>query len=134
MEEIQDFVNSQQHNPITKLQFQKRQQKAVRSREAIQKLNEKQLQSLKNILKKETELWKQNIQKTFARKGFGPAIRVDKYRLPSQIEGVKQPQWVHTRRNFLKSLSFQERNLVLIGDPYLEYDPCTYVLLYSYPD
>ena len=53
-------------------------------------------------------------------------------------------KWVHNirkfleslnfqERKFLESLNFQERNLVLTGDPFLEYDPCTYVLVYSYP-
>ena len=38
-----------------------------------------------------------------------------------------------TRRKFLESLNKQERNIVLIGDLALEFDPFTYVLLYSFP-
>jgi hypothetical protein len=37
-------------------------------------------------------------------------------------------------RKFLEALSFQERNILLTGDPFFEFDPCTYVLVYSYPN
>ena len=37
------------------------------------------------------------------------------------------------RRKFLETLNKQERNIVLTGDPNLEFDPFTYMLLYSYP-
>ena len=40
---------------------------------------------------------------------------------------------MQNRRKFLESLNKQERNIVLTGDPNLEFDPFTYVLLYSFP-
>ena len=58
---------------------------------------------------------------------------MDKFGLPRQIENVEQPSWVQNRRKFLETLNKQERNLVLTGDPNLEFDPFTYVLLYSFP-
>ena len=39
---------------------------------------------------------------------------------------------MHIRRQFLESLNFKERNLVLTVDLYLEYNPRMYVLVYSY--
>ena len=36
--------------------------------------------------------------------------------------------------SFLKSLSKEERNVVLTGDPYTEFDPHTYILCYSFPE
>ena len=53
--------------------------------------------------------------------------------LPLQQEGIAQPKWVQNRRKFLASLTFKERNLVLTGDPFVEFDPFTYVLVYSFP-
>jgi hypothetical protein len=40
----------------------------------------------------------------------------------------------YNRRKFLEALSFHERNSLLTGDPFLEFDPCTYVLMYLYPN
>ena len=113
--------------------LKKRQAKAVRSREDILRLNAEQWTSFSASILKETELWKKNLQTTNVQGGLGPGIRVDNYRCPIEIEGVPQPKWVHDRRKFLDSLSKTERNLVLTGDPYLEYDPCTYSLIFMYP-
>ena len=64
---------------------------------------------------------------------IGTYWKLDKFGLPRQIEKVEQPIWVQNRRKFLESLNKQELNIVLTGDPNLEFDPFTYVLLYSYP-
>ena len=77
-----------------------------------------------------TEKWKKCLQKTWG--NLGPANKVEKFALPFPIQGVEQPKWVHNGRKFLESLNFKERDLVLAGDPYIEYDPCTYVLVFSY--
>jgi hypothetical protein len=129
--EIKQFKESQLINFVDEAQQKKRQAKAKLTREAILKLNSKQLTSFKDSVQKETEKWKQCLQKTWG--NLGPSYKVDKFALPLPIKGVEQPKWVHNRRKFLESLNFQERNLVLTGDPFLEYDPCTYVLVYSYP-
>ena len=129
--EIKAFKESQLINFIDEAQEQKRQVTANLSREGILKLNSQQLTSFKDSVLKETEKWKKCLQKTWG--NLGPSYKVDKFALPLPIKGVEQPKWVHNRRKFLESLNFKERNLVLTGDPYLEYDPCTYVLVYSYP-
>jgi hypothetical protein len=64
----------------------------------------------------------------------GPKYKLDKFSLPNLYLGVPQPKWVHNRRKFLESLSFQERKILLTGDPFLEFDPCGYVLIYLYPN
>jgi transposase InsO family protein len=129
--EIKQFKESQLINFVDEAHQKKRQAKAKLTREDILKLNSKQLTSFKDSVQKETEKWKQCLQKTWG--NLGPSYKVDKFALPLPIKGVEQPKWVHNRRKFLESLNFQERNLVLTGDPFLEYDPCTYVLVYSYP-
>jgi hypothetical protein len=53
--------------------------------------------------------------------------------LPTLQPGVQKHKWVHNRRKFLESLSFQQCNIVLTGGLYLELDPCTNMLVYSYP-
>ena len=95
-------------------------------------MNSKQLSELKASVARETLLWKKNlIENDWC--NFGPKYKLDTFGLPTPQIGVQQPKWIHSRRNFLKSLNFQERNILLTGDPYLEFDPCTYVLMYSYP-
>ena len=113
-------------------EIQRRQQKAKARKAFIQHLNSKQLSELKASIASETILWKKNlIENDWC--NFGPKYKVDKFKLPTPQIGVPQPQWVHNRRKFLENLNFQERNILLTGDPYLEFDPCTYVLMYSYP-
>ena len=65
---------------------------------------------------------------------LGPTYQCDKYGLPTVVPGIKQPVWVHNRRKFLQSLTFHERNIVLTGDPFVEFDPYTYILVYNYPE
>jgi hypothetical protein len=64
----------------------------------------------------------------------GPKYKLDKFGLSNPHPGVPQPKWVHIRRKCLESLSFQERNILLTGNPFFEFDPCTYVLISSYPN
>ena len=96
-------------------------------------MNAKQWTAFNASILKETEQWKKNLQTTNVLYGLGPALKEDEYRCPSKIEGVPQPKWVHNRKKILDSLSKSERNLVLTGDPYLEYDPCTYSLVFMFP-
>ena len=78
-------------------------------------------------------MWKKNlVENDWC--SVGPKYKLDKFGLPNPQPGVPQPKWVHNRRKFLDSLSFQERNILLTGDSFLEFDPCTYVLIYSYPN
>jgi hypothetical protein len=65
---------------------------------------------------------------------LGPIFECDQYSLPRLTPGVKQSVWVHNRRKFLQSLTFHERNIVLTGDPYVEFDPYTYILVFNYPE
>ena len=65
---------------------------------------------------------------------LGPTFKCDQYGLPRVIPGIKQPVWVYNRRKFLQSLTSQERNIVLTGDPFIEFDPFTYILVYNYPE
>jgi transposase InsO family protein len=63
----------------------------------------------------------------------GPSsYAMDDYGLPKQQSGVQQPDWVYKRRNYLKSLSVQERNLILTGDPAFSFDPVPYTVVYNY--
>ncbi len=88
---------------------------------------------MKSSVASETELWKNNlVENDWC--NIGPKYKVDKFKLPTPQPGVPQPKWVHNKRKFLEALSFQERNILLMGDPFLEFDPCTYVLVYSYPN
>ena len=54
-------------------------------------------------------------------------------RATKKIEKMEEPLWVQNRRNFLESLNKQERNIVLMGDPLVEFDPFMYLLLYFFP-
>jgi hypothetical protein len=82
----------------------------------------------------ETELWKKNLVKNDCC-SVGPKYKLDKFGLPNPQPGVQQPKWVHNRRKFLESLSYQETNILLTGDPFLNLPlvSCMYVLIYSYP-
>jgi ribosomal protein L39E len=109
--------------------------KAKRTNETIQNLNFKQWTSLRNSILKETEIWKNCVKhREWGPNQIGPTFDCDEYGLPKKLEGTKQPTWVHNRRAFLKSLSREERNVVLTGDPYTEFDPHTYILCYSFPE
>ena len=100
----------------------------------ILKLNAKQWTSLQESVAKETKLWSTClIERGWQPNQIGPRYECDDFGLPHKLPNVKQPSWIHNRRKFLQSLSFQERNLVLTGDPYLEFDPCSYILVYSCP-
>jgi hypothetical protein len=63
----------------------------------------------------------------------GPSSYVmDEYGLPKQQSGVKQPDWVYKRRQFLKSLSVADRNFILTGDPAFSFDPVPYTTVYNF--
>ena len=127
-----NFIKSQKRETPDE-EIKKRQLQATEKKEFIRKLNLKQLSDLKQSIKIETELWKKNlVENDWC--SVGPKYKLDKFGLPNPQPGVPQPKWVHNRRKFLDSLSFQERNILLTGDPFLEFDPCTYVLIYSYPN
>jgi hypothetical protein len=96
------------------------------------KMNQQQWATLKASVKNETTRWKNSlIQNEWC--NLGPKFKTDTMGLPLQQEGIAQPKWVQNRRKFLASLTFKERNLVLTGDPFVEFDPFTYVLVYSFP-
>ena len=57
----------------------------------------------------------------------------DNFGLPVQKKGVTQPSWVIKRREFLKKLSVQDRNLLLTGDPYFQFDPIVYDCIFFLP-
>ena len=96
------------------------------------KMNQQQWATLKASVKNETTQWKNALIKN-EWCNLGPTFKTDTMGLPLQQEGIAQPKWVQNRRKFLASLTFKERNLVLTGDPYVEFDPFTYVLVYSFP-
>jgi hypothetical protein len=56
----------------------------------------------------------------------------DSFGLPEKSKA--EPCWVHSRREFLKLLPPEERNILLTGDPYKAFDPFSYIWCYSYPD
>ena len=116
-------------------EIKKRLQKAKRTLENIQKLNSDQWASLKKSVEKETKVWKKcMIKRNLEPQHLGPTFECDQYGLPRLTPGIKQPVWVHNRRKFLQSLTFHERNIVLTGDPFVEFDPYTYILVYNYPE
>ena len=59
--------------------------------------------------------------------------RVDNFGLPIFSPGENEPAWVIKRRNFLKTLSVTERNLLLTGDPYFQFDPLVYDCIFNLP-
>jgi hypothetical protein len=115
--------------------IKKRLQKAKRTLEDIQKLNSDQWTSLQKSVEKETKVWKKcMIERNLEPQHLGPTFQCDNYGLPRVTPGIKQPVWVHNRRKFLQSLTFHERNILLTGDPFVEFDPYTYILVYNYPE
>ena len=132
MHEIKNFINSQQQQAASIKELETRKAAAKRTREDILKLNNYQWTTLKDSVKTETIKWKNSLVRN-EWCNIGTYWKLDKFGLPREIEKVEQPIWVQNRRKFLETLNKQERNLVLTGDPNLEFDPFTYVLLYSYP-
>jgi hypothetical protein len=129
--EIKEFVQAQ--NQATQInQINTRKAAAIKSKADILKLNTEQWTSLKESVKSETIKWKNSLVRN-EWCNIGTYWKLDKFGLPRPIENVEQPLWVQNRRKFLQTLNKQERNLVLTGDPNLEFDPFTYVLLYSFP-
>ena len=97
-------------------------------------MNAKQWTSLQESVAKESEKWANClISRGWQPNQFGPTYECDDFGLPHKLPNVKQPTWINNRRKFLESLSKQERNIVLTGDPYVEFDPRTYILIYSVP-
>jgi hypothetical protein len=78
------------------------------------------------LIKTDQAIWEACLIKT------GPSSYVmDEYGLPKQ-SGVKQPDWVYKRRQFLKSLSVADRNFILTGDPAFSFDPVSYTTVYNF--
>jgi hypothetical protein len=114
-------------------EIKKRLQRAKQTLENIQKLNSEQWTSLKKSVEKEIKVWKKcMIERNLEPQHLGPTFQCDQYGLPRLTAGIKQPVWVHNRRTFLQSLTFHERNIVLTRDPFVEFDPYTYILVYNY--
>ena len=63
---------------------------------------------------------------TYSHTGNFHAYARDEFGLPVSVGDSKEPFWVIKRRNFLKKLSVQDRNLLLTGDPYFRFDPVVY--------
>ena len=59
--------------------------------------------------------------------------RVDNFGLPIFSPGETEPAWVIKRRNFLKTLTVTERNLLLTGDPSFQFDPLVYDCIFNLP-
>ena len=129
--EIKEFIKVQQQAASVN-EINTRKATAKRTREDIQKLNLQQWSSLKESVQTETLKWKNSLVRN-EWCNIGTYWKLDKFGLPRQMEKVEQPIWVQNRRKFMESLNKQERNIVLTGDPNLEFDPFTYVLLYSFP-
>ncbi len=101
-------------------------------RELLQQMDPAQIEKLirtNNIaalIKTDQAGWEACLIKT------GPSSYVmDEYGLPKQ-SGVKQPDWVYKRRQFLKSLSVADRNFILTGDPAFSFDPVPYTIVYDF--
>ena len=110
-------------------------QLANNSRRIIQQLNSEQQTLLKESLQKEVIKWKNCFKwREWSPNTTGPRFESDNFALPKSIPGVEEPKWVTTRREFLKCLPPTERNIILTGDPDLEFDPYTYIWIYSYPE
>ena len=80
----------------------------------------------------EARKWEKSVL-WYAAPKHGPAFVADEFGLPQRRLGVKQPKWVYNRRDFLKSLSVADRNLLLTGDPGFAFDPVAYDVLYHVP-
>jgi hypothetical protein len=74
------------------------------------------------------------IERNLEPQHLGPTFECDQYGLSRIKPGIKQPVLVHNRRKFFQSLTFHERNIVLTGDPFVEFDPYTNILVYNYPE
>ena len=57
----------------------------------------------------------------------------DEYGLPVKQPNSTEPLWIIKRRQFLKTLSVQDRNLLLTGDPYFQFDPVVYSCVFFSP-
>ena len=125
--EIKEFVESQKFNyqftPKNKV-LKKRQMQAKHTQKDKNKLNIEQWTSLKDSVKQEIIKWKNSLVRN-EWCNISTYWKLDKLGLPRQQEGVEQPIWVQNRRKFLGTLNTQERNIVLTGDPSLEFDPFT---------
>jgi hypothetical protein len=122
-------------DPLEIVRVKKRLHKAKRTLEDIKKLNIKQWTSLKTSIEKEAKTWKKClVERKNEPQHLGPSFECDKFGLPRLTSGIKQPTWVHNRRKFLQSLTFKERNILLTGDPFVEFNPYTYILVYNYPE
>ena len=53
--------------------------------------------------------------------------------LPVFENKATEPSWVTKRREFLKKLSVRDRNLLLTGDPYFQFDPIIYDCIFFLP-
>jgi hypothetical protein len=47
---------------------------------------------------------------------------------------LEEPLCVTCRREFIKQLPESKRNILLTGDPEQEFDPYTYIWIYTYPE
>jgi hypothetical protein len=57
----------------------------------------------------------------------------DHYGLPHPPpSGKKEPENITKRREFLKKLSIQDRNLLLSGDPLFQFDPVVYSCVFFF--
>ena len=119
---------------LSNLSKAKRKQQAQKTRAQLEKLDYKQWKSLQKSIREETEKWKKClVPRDWGPFQFGPAFKCDKFGLPTKFDNIKQPNWIHNRRKFLSNLNFQERNIVLTGDPFIEFDPATYICIYTAP-
>ena len=70
----------------------------------------------------------------YKHKGVGENIYVrDNFGLPVYKDKATEPSWVIKRRRFLEKLSVQDRNLLLTGDPYFQFDPIVYDCIFFTP-
>ena len=63
----------------------------------------------------------------------GPKPVVDEYNLPVPAPGSTSSKQIRRRRQFLKSLTPQTRNLLLTGDPVFAFDPLDYEIILQTP-
>jgi hypothetical protein len=86
-------------------------------------------------VEKETKTWKKClVERKLQLQHHRPSFECDQYNLPRLTAGIKQTIWVQNTRKFLQSLTFQERNVILTGDPFVEFDPFTYKLANNYSE
>ena len=114
---------------------EKRLQVAEHLQKSIQHLDTEQKASLKESLEKENQKWKNCFKwRDWTPNSKGPLFNSDKFALPKPIKNIEEPKWVISRREFLASLPSTERNIILPGDPNQEFDPYTYIWIYTYPE